>query len=154
MFARHRVLNETEMRARYEIMLENYCKVLNIEATTMLKMVRKDILPASAAFSASLCREAAEKRKMLPDAPCRYELDTADRVAVLTETIYAKAAELDGAAAGTAGRKDVTDRAMYFRDVIIPIMEDIRAAADELETVTDREYWPFPTYGDLLYSND
>ncbi|MBR4231674.1 MAG: glutamine synthetase III [Oscillospiraceae bacterium] len=154
LFARHKVLNETEMRARYEIMLENYCKVLNIEATTMLKMVRKDILPAAAAFSASLCREAAEKRSMMPEASCRYELETADRVAELTETIYAKAAELDRAAACTGDKKDITERSMYFRDVIIPVMEDIRAAADELETVTDREYWPFPTYGDLLYSND
>ena len=90
----------------------------------------------------------------MPEASCRYELETADRVAELTETIYAKAAELDRAAACTGDKKDITERSMYFRDVIIPVMEDIRAAADELETVTDREYWPFPTYGDLLYSND
>ena len=142
------------MRARYEIMLENYCKVLNIEATTMLKMVRKDILPAAASFSASLCREASSKRKLMPDAGCRYELDTAERVDKLKDVLYAKAGELDAAAADTSGKADVTERAMYFRDVVIPLMEDIRAAADELETITDREYWPFPTYGDLLYSND
>ena len=154
LFARHKVLNETEMRARYEVMLENYCKVLNIEATTMLKMVRKDILPAAASFSSSLCREVSSKRKLMPDAGCRYELETAERVDALKDVIYEKASELDSAAACTADKADITERAMYFRDVIIPIMEDIRAAADELETVTDREYWPFPTYGDLLYSND
>ena len=127
LFADHKIYSETELHARYEILLENYSKVLRIEALTMLDMVQTDILPAVSDYTAKLVRTAAEKKSLLGDAAGGYEYKTAARLSALTET--------------------ASEDAAVFKD-----MAELRLAVDEMETLTSRACWPYPTYGELLFS--
>ena len=152
LFTSHRVLSETEMRSRYEINLENYCKVLNIEAATMLDMARKDILPAAAAYSADLAKAAAVKKSVDAGMDCSYEVDLCGRISGLTAGLSAGVLELETVLAEAEEKTDAGEQSMFYKDKVIPAMAAVRKTADELETVTSAKYWPYPSYGDLLFS--
>ena len=146
------VYTETELRSRYEIMLDNYCKTVCIEAQTMSDMARKQILPAIAHYSAGVARDAADKKAFDGEISCGYETRLVKKLAAVTDSIDAQTDALDSAIAGFKTICDVTEGADFIRDEMISRMTALRAAADEAETLTAESVWPFPTYGDLMFS--
>ena len=152
LFTEHKVFSEAEIRSRYEILKENYCKVLHIEAATMLEMAKRDILPAVSAYSEELARTAKTKKSVLPGADCTYEEKSLEKLSALSGAMFVKTDALEEALAKAGGLEDVTEEAMYYKDSVIPAMAALRADADALETITAKKYWPYPSYGDLLFS--
>lgn len=151
-FQRHRVFSETEIRSRYEIKLESYTKVLNIEAETMLMMVQREILPAVMNYAGKIAASAAQIRNVMPNASITAQEKLLETLTEQINLLSERADQLKSAIAGSGKGSDAYSSARYEHDVIIPIMNDVRAAADELETVVDRRDWPFPTYADLLFN--
>ena len=152
LFADHKVYSETELHARYEILLENYSKVLRIEALTMLDMVQTDILPAVSDYTAKLVRTAAEKKSLLGDAAGGYEYKTAARLSALTETASEDAAKLSDALLQAGELPSAQEAADFYQAEVFKDMAELRLAVDEMETLTSRACWPYPTYGELLFS--
>ena len=151
MLLRHGIFSESELRSRYEIQLENYVRTVRIEALTMADMARKEIIPAMAAFTAALAEGAAKKLAVGSDLGCRYETKLTRKLSCLTDTADDAAEALSGAVAALDALGDVTAEADFVRDEVLPKMASLRAVCDEAETMTAAEYWPFPTYGDLLF---
>ena len=150
MLISHQVFSETELRSRYEIQLENYVRTVRIEALTMAEMARKEILPAMAAYAAALADGAAKKKAAAP-AACGYESRLIGTLSGLTDSADAAAEQLERAVTALDALGDVTAEAGFVRDTLLPDMAALRAVCDEGETLTARSYWPFPTYGDLLF---
>ena len=150
LFARHRVYTEIELAARYKMKLDNYCKVLHIEALTMLDMARQDILPAVSAFAKELCDTATAKNALGVEAV--YETETAARVSKLTTEVLTGVRTLEKASDDAEELADVLTRACAYKDNVLSAMSALRESVDELETLTARKYWPYPNYGDLLFS--
>ena len=146
------VYTEVELRSRYEIMLENYCKTVCIEAQTMSDMARKQILPAVSHYAATVARDAADKNAFTGENSCGYEAKLVKRLTAVTETIDSRVDALDSAIARFKTICDVTEGANFIRDEMISRMTVLRSAADEAETLTAESAWPFPTYGDLMFS--
>ena len=146
------VYTEVELRSRYEIMLENYCKTVCIEAQTMSDMARKQILPAVSHYAATVARDAADKSAFTGENSCGYEAKLVKRLTAVTETIDSRVDALDSAIARFKTICDVTEGANFIRDEMISRMTVLRSAADEAETLTAESAWPFPTYGDLMFS--
>ena len=152
LFTRHKVYTETELHARYEIKLDNYSKVLHIEAQTMLDMVWKDILPAASAYTKELAETVAAKKAIGSGIDTSYEERLAGHVSVLLASATKKAEALEYALMGV---KDITDTlalARYYRDTIFAAMNELRIIVDEMETHCAAKYWPYPSYGDILFS--
>ena len=151
MLVAHKVYTESELRSRYEIQLENYCKTVRIEALTMVDMARKEILPAVESYVSDLAAAAAAKKTMDADLPCGYETKKLRRLSSLVDTIDSRVDALEEKTVRLDTLHDLTEEAAFIRDEIIPAMSQLRAAADEAETQTAAGCWPFPTYGDLLF---
>lgn len=122
LFTEHKVFSEAEIRSRYEILMENYCKVLHIEAATMLEMAKRDILPAVSAYSEELARTAKTKKSVLPGADCTYEEKSLEKLSALSGAMFVKTDALEEALAKAGGLEDVTEEAMYYKDSVIPAM--------------------------------
>ena len=152
MLTAHKVYTEAELRSRYEIMLENYCKTVCIEAQTMSDMARKQILPAVARYAADVARDAAGKKALDAGISCGYETKLVKKLAAVTERIDTRVDALDSVTARLKTLSDVTEEADFIRDELLSRMTELRAAADEAEILTAESCWPFPTYGDLLFS--
>ena len=151
MLVAHKVYTESELRSRYEIQLENYCKTVRIEALTMVDMARKEILPAVESYVSDLAAAAAAKKTVDADLPCGYEMKKLRRLSSLVDTIDSRVDALEEKTVRLDTLHDLTEEAAFIRDEIIPAMSQLRAAADEAETQTAAGCWPFPTYGDLLF---
>ena len=147
----HGVLTLEELTSRYEVMMENYCKTILIEANTMVDMARTEILPAVESFALDTARGAAAKRELVPGCPCGYESELVKKLSALTDQMAAKTAELEQAVLEVSSAGDIAQEAAAVRDVILCKMGQLRLACDEAETLTPKKYWPFPTYGDLLF---
>ena len=147
----HKVMSESEIRSRYEITLENYCKTVTIEAMTMIDMTRKLILPAIEAYSASVAESLGAKLGVVPELSGKYEKEKLKTLSSLEDSIDASVSALESSLIRLRAIDDVTDSAFVFRDVILQKMAELRVACDEAETLTAKKYWPFPTYGDLLF---
>ncbi len=152
MLTSHGVFTVEELRSRYEIMLENYCKTVLIEANTMIDMTRRQILPAVGKYAAVLASDAAAKKAVSPGLACRYEIGTAEKLSSLADGIEERVDELEKAADAAREIAETGPQSFAIRDTVISAMGALRALCDEAETVTSAEYWPFPTYGDLLFS--
>ena len=152
LFTSHGVFSEKEMRSRYEILLENYCKMINIEALTMLEMAMQDILPAVCAYARELSETASAKRSLLSGVDCSYEEELVGQISELTAALYGNIKLLKEALGQTEGIEEVAERARHYCGNVIPAMNELRSVADELERITAKEYWPYPSYGDLLFS--
>ncbi len=151
LFVRHRIFSENELRSRLEILLETYSKTINIEALTMLEMTRRDILPAVMRCGRELCGGVLAAKNA--GAPCRAGEELARRVAKLSDEIFDAADALERARDEVAGGgRDALALAKGYRDGVIPAMAGLRAAVDEAETVVGRDCWPYPSYGELLFS--
>ena len=152
LFATHGVMSEVEMHSREEIMFENYAKVINIEAQTMIDMTAREIIPAVNAYTAEVAATAAAKTAVLSDADIVTETDILKKLSALTHEAYDQMQALREAvlAARRAPMGEVM--AESFRDNVLPLMEELRRAVDEMETLTAADFWPMPTYGDMLFS--
>ena len=149
LYTRHKVFSETELHARYEIMQGNYCKVIRIEALTMIDMARKDILPAVSRYGAALATALDAKQKI--GVNDTYERECAAQVASLTGEMYEKLLHLERELEALTSVCDSSEQSLCYKDRILPAMAELRRVGDALESVTDAGYWPFPTYGELLF---
>ena len=151
LFARHRIYTAEEARSRYEILLDNYCKILNIEAMTMIDMVRREILPAVSLYSGKVADAALKKKSLGIDACTGYEEKLVGKLSSLTSAIDSRCDALETALYEIKAYDDLYRLACGYRDRVFIAMQELRAAVDEAESVTDARAWPFPTYGDLLF---
>ena len=150
LFERNDVFTEREVRSRTEIMLENYSKVLTIEALTMIEMGKKDIFPAVNTYISDLCAAVSAKSSM--GASCEAEKELIKKLSASNEAMYFKIGEIEQLLVEVKDITDVEKAARFFADKIIPVMQEMRAYADDMEVNTAKKYWPFPTYGDILFS--
>jgi len=151
MLIHQKIYSEAEIESRYEIMLENYCKAVNIEALTMTDMTRKEILPAVEAYTAELASAAGAKKSIDSELSCAYEKRLINKLSMLADRIDSADEILEKKIAEYSTITDITEASCFIRDEILPAMANLRAAADEAETLTAEKYWPFPTYGKLLF---
>ena len=146
-----KIFSEAEIHSRYEICLENYCKTVNIEGLTMVDMARKEILPAVEAYLGDLSGTVAAKTAAVPGLACKYEKELISKLSKLTDEIGDAVSSLDTTLIRLKAVPDITDAAYVIRDVVLQKMAELRVVCDEAESITADKYWPFPTYGDLLF---
>ena len=152
MLMSHKVFTESELKSRCEIMLENYCKTVNIEGHTMVDMVRKNYLPAIEGYLFSLAQTTSLMKSVSGNVKCNYEISTMERLSELTDYILERVKDLEAALENLKGQEDVMAASAMIRDDVIPKMEHLRKHVDEAEMLTSEECWPFPSYGKLLFS--
>ncbi len=154
-FTSHGVLSEAEIRARHEIYLENYAKTINIEALTFSDIVKKDILPSVSKYISVLSESANSKKAFIKDVDVSVEKALVSELSLLNSRLFTEINKLDkNLSLASAYKSDVEAYAMYYKEKILDHMFEIREIVDELEANTAREYWPYPTYGDILYAMD
>ena len=146
-----KIFSEAEIHSRYEICLENYCKTVNIEGLTMVDMARKEILPAVEAYLGDLSGTVAAKTAAVPGLACKYEKELISKLSKLADEIGDAVSSLDTTLIRLKAVPDITDAAYVIRDVVLQKMAELRVVCDEAESITADKYWPFPTYGDLLF---
>ena len=151
LFTSHKVFTLEEFTARHEVRLENYCKIINIEALTMLDMVRKDILPAMSGYSSQLGDAVAKKIAVLPDADCSYEKDSLKMLTALIGAAHRTVKKLEQDLLASKSVDDMAELAEFYKSTILDDMRELRIAVDEMETVSSAEAWPYPSYGELLF---
>lgn len=147
----HKVFSEAELKSRCEITLDNYCKTVMIEANTMVEMARCEIAPAVEKYVKEIAQTAAFKKSVSEKIPCTYESTLIQKLSVLIERISIAAGELEQAIVAVGQSDNVVAESAAIRDVLLAKMDELRVACDEAETMTAKQYWPFPTYGDLLF---
>lgn len=151
LFTSHKVYTEREMHSRLEILLGSYCNLIDIEAQTMVEMAKKEILPAVSEYSQLLSSTILSKKSVCESLDCTYESEMLTEVSDLTAKAYEQVKALEKALAGTKAICGATARSIYYKDEVLPVMSALREAADGLENVVSSDYWPIPTYGDLLF---
>ena len=151
MLTEQKVYTEAELKSRCEIMLENYSKTVLIEAVTMVDISSKQILPAIEKYISTVARAAKAKKAVDEDISCAYEKGLLKKLSALTEQIAMGVDSLNEAIDKVHGAEDVEAESRLIRDELLPKMTELRIPCDEAETLTAEEYWPFPTYGDLLF---
>ncbi len=151
LFSKHNVFTEEELAARNEIHLQNYCEVVGIEARTMIDMVKRNIFPAVIRFSGDVAKAVGCKKAALPDLDCSDEEALVRRLSGLSAEMMRQTAALEAALAGVQFA-DAYEAAHYYKYTVFAIMDALRAAVDSLEVITSAEYWPYPSYTDLLFS--
>ncbi|NCC86620.1 MAG: glutamine synthetase type III [Clostridia bacterium] len=151
LFERHHIYTEEELSSRYEILMDNYCKIIHIEALTMLEMVKKCIFPSICAYMNELGSTAANKKAVVSDLACELEINLIKKMSALSDSLYKKCSTLESNILDVDEDSDIKTKALYYKDVVFVAMQEMRAVADELETITAQAYWPFPSYTQLLY---
>ena len=146
----HKVYSEAEMVSRHEVFLDKYCKLLHIEAQTMVEMATEDILPQVSAYSTSLADGIIAKKEVGADTV--FESEILGEISGYMKDAYQAYKDLASNLETAEEKEDFVEKANYYKDVIIPDMDALRKACDQLETKTSAEFWPFPTYGDLLFA--
>lgn len=152
LFTRHKVYTEKELRSRHDILLESYCKIIAIEAITMCDMAGKDILPAVGAYIRHLAETVNAVKSAEMPIP-HHTRETLKRLIELSDEMAAALKRLRANAEHAQRNLGSESCGVYCRDAVLPVMAELRRAADEAEMLTERSFWPFPTYGDLLYYN-
>ena len=151
LFTEHGVMSEVELNSREDILFENYSKLINIEALTMIEMASRDIIPAVGAYISELAGTAANVLAVLPESPCLVEKTLIKKLSALNEKAYEDLEALKRVDAEAAAIGDVVTCAEAYRDKVIPAMNALRESVDAMETLTAAEYWPLPTYGDMMF---
>lgn len=152
MFERHGVFSETEIRSRYDVQMEEYVKVLHIEARTMIGMTRKQILPGVFKYVRDIASSIREVQGIGCDSQCRAQIDTLQKAQDLIDRIHREVGALEQIVADTFGSDDITSTANYYTTWVIPAMNSLREAVDSLESMVGYEYWPYPSYGALMFN--
>lgn len=151
MLTSHKVMTVAEIQSRYEITLENYVKTVSIEAKTMVDMTRTEILPAVSGYTSQLASSFAAKKAAVPEITGLYELKTIKELSALTDNIDQAVDELIETIKEIEALENITDASCRVRDALLPEMEVLRESCDKAEILTAEEYWPMPTYGELLF---
>ena len=151
LFEKNGILNEAEIRARYEIELEHYSKQIRIEALTMVDMAEKNIAPAVISFVKEMTDAALAKKQLLPGASVFAETQLVEDLSNELEAFVKKTAELKEATAGVKAISDSLEQAVYCRERVFVLMNELRALGDSMEQKTSAKYWPYPSYGELLF---
>ena len=152
MLTSHKVFSEAELRSRCEILLDNYCKTVLIEANTMIDMARREIAPAVSGYAAELAHTAAAKKAVDSSLSCGYETELLKKLAMLEDQIMIRSEELQEAVLEVQDIGDIAEESRRIRDTVLGKMGQLRVACDSAETMMAKKYWPFPTYEDLLFS--
>ena len=152
MLTSHKVFSKAELESRCEIMLENYCKTIVIEANTMVDMAKREIIPAVEAYVMELAKTISLKKSVNETLECQYENSLIKRLSSLTDQMAFQTDALENALIKIQDAEDIEEQACELRDTVLTRMQELRIVCDEAETVTAKKYWPFPTYGDLLFS--
>ena len=152
MLTSHKVFSVSELQSRCEIMLENYCKSVTIEANTMVDMAKTQIAPAIEAFTAYIAKNTAAKKAVSADITCKYETDLISKLSDITDKIAIYADELKDTIVTLGEAKGIIEESEIIRDCVLPKMCELRVAADTAETLTAKSYWPYPSYADILFS--
>ena len=152
MLIKHKVFTEAEIKSRCEIMLENYVKTVNIEGLTMVDMVRKNYLPAIERYLYRLSQTTVLMRQVSENVKCKYEVSTMERLSELTDFIMDAVISLEDALAKFKTLDDIFVSSAFVRDELLPAMDELRKYVDEAEMLTSQRDWPFPSYGQLLFS--
>ena len=152
MLTSHKVFSKAELESRCEIMLENYCKTIVIEANTMVDMAKREIIPAVEAYVMELAKTISLKKSVNEMLACQYENSLIKRLSSLTDQMAFQTDALENALIKIQDAEDIEEQACKLRDTVLTRMQELRIVCDEAETVTAKKYWPFPTYGDLLFS--
>ena len=151
LFKRHHVFDDEEIYSRYEILMEEYVKILNIEALTMVNMSKKEILPAISNYTKQLADTILSKQQVLPTNKSLYEQEILEQTTILLNQAYETTLKLEENLKQAQEIDDFEKQALFYKDNIIIKMNELRVACDKLETLTDEKVWPFPTYGKLLF---
>ena len=152
MLIRHKVFNEAEIQSRCEIMLENYVKTVNIEGLTMVDMVRKDYLPAIEEYLYTLSRAVDSMKSVSEKVKCRYEISTIEKLTDLTDNILTSVESLEAALEKLKGLDNIFESSAAVREELLPAMNTLRGYVDAAEMLTSAKYWPYPSYGKILFS--
>ena len=152
LFTEYKVFSETEMHSRCEIMLENYCKIVGIEAQTMTQMIRADILPCATKYRKSLADAINAMRCADADVTPLYEQEQLKNMSMLSNEIYKGLLQLDRALCSARSAENTAVAADIYKDEVIPSMNNLRAHVDAMETDIAWEFWPYPSYGEMLFS--
>ena len=152
MLTRQNVYTVAEIKSRYEITLDNYCKTVNIEGLTMVDMARRDILPAIEANVKELAATCQAKITTLSESACKYERESLMKLSRLVDEIDASTVKLESVLVKYKTTDDITEASIVIRDEVLPTMAELRHVCDEAETITAEKFWPFPTYEKLLFS--
>jgi len=152
LFTKHKIFTAAEMHSRYEILLDNYCKTLNIEALTMIDMAKKQILPAVFSYLKDLSGTATQKKALSADIPCEPEESLIRKISSLAACFYKKTEALESALLDAKNFEgDLQKEADHYKGDVFTAMQEMRLSADELETLLGKSYWLFPSYSDLLF---
>lgn len=152
LFKRQKVYTSTEMHSRYDIIMDAYAKTINIEAVTMLDMAKRDVLPAVTAYTKKLSDSILSKRGVSSDIPCDYETSMLKKVSSLSDCAYKKLCALEDALLSVKEQgTDILSISKFYSTDVIAAMQELRAVVDELETSVSAEYWPYPTYAQLMF---
>ena len=145
------VLTKVEMESRYEVELEHYSKIINIEALTMLEMARKQLLPAVNAYMSEVANTAASKLAVSESISVRSETKTLGRLSADADAMSDAIDTLQDAVNAAKTLPTESEKAVAFHDNVLPVMDALRAAADDAETICGEDYWPLPSYSKMLY---
>ncbi len=152
LFETHKVFTRTEVEARYEIYMENYCKTINIEGLTASEMVRRDILPAISSYIKALSDTVnARKKATFREEKC-YEDEIIKRLSALSYNIFERVEKLDRVLIQAKNETAIEKQAEIYKSSVLKLMDEIRESVDAAEMITDSSYWPYPSYGDMLFS--
>ncbi|MBO5364095.1 MAG: glutamine synthetase III [Clostridia bacterium] len=149
---KHHILTREESHSRYEINLDNYSKVINIEALTLLEMIRRSVIPAVDRYICQLSETAVHKKKAAASASCTMEKALIERLSKGVSALYIDTEELETLVHSAKEIEDKQEQASFYCEKVLPMMNDIRKVSDEMETYTPKDLWPFPSYGELLFS--
>lgn len=152
LFTKHNIFSESEIYSRYEIMIEGYSKVIHIEALTMLDMVKRNIIPSVLSYLKDLSETAAAKKSLNANLSCELEEKLISVISNLSASLYRKLEDLDNSLLEAKIQDTSLATAKYYRETVFVNMQLLRSVVDELETLVGKKYWPFPTYGELLFS--
>ena len=152
LFTKHHVFSESELYSRYEILMENYCKTIHIEALTMIDMVKKYIIPSVLSYQGEISEIANSKKQLNPNLKCELEEKLLSKLSRLGNYLYAKLDTLETSVLNAKTHSDLLESAKYYRESIFINMQHLRGIVDELETLIAKDHWPLPTYGELLFS--
>ncbi len=152
LFTKHNIFTEAELHSRYEILLENYCKTLNIEALTMIEMARRSILPAVINYTKNITDTLTAKQGIGIDISKCKEKEVVEELSYITSMIIENTEKLENAIIDVKDIEGIQNEANYYKDVVITAMNELRAVADRAEVIVGDKYWPYPRYGELLFS--
>ena len=150
LFTKHKIFTRSELVSRYEILVENYCKTMNIEVLTMIELTKRDIIPAISAFTSDMSTAVLNKKSVSDKIPCTAEEDIIEKASELLCEIYKRTGVLESLVAEIAPLEEA-ELSMAYANKIIPAMASLREVIDEAETIVGADYWPYPTYGEMLF---